>query len=330
LGGAGYSIFGEELARELGLAAGVAGDGEQALLRRVNRMAHGSVPDYAFAPNVPGKVVQRYFRESGMIGLQTRRGCPFDCSYCTYPQIEGREVRNRDPRSVVDEMRLLKERDGIDVFYFVDCNFNYPLAYTRELLEHITAARLGIRWYAFVNPGYFDSNLARLMKASGCGGVEFGSESGDPLMLDAFRKNYGPDQLLEASRTCRQAGLKFCHYLLLGAPGETRESVATTIDLMKACAPSTVILSIGIRVYPGTGLAREMIQQGKLEPMQSLLRPLFYEPDTITLPEILEYCQASAPAHWFLPGRRDPQVAERLKLLRRYGARGPLWDYLEG
>ena len=329
LGGAGYSIFGEELLQTFGLQRGVAGDGEQALLRWVNGPATSlSPPDFSFARRVPADVLRHYYRESGMIGLQTRRGCPFDCSYCTYPQIEGRAMRSRDASGVLAEIRLLQEQHGIGVFYFVDCNFNYPSDYTRTLLQSLAAANLGIRWYAFVNPGYFDADLARRMKSAGCGGVEFGSESGDPLVLRLFNKNYGPDQLLVASRACQEAGLKFCHYLLLGAPGETRESVAATLALMQECEPSTVILSVGLRVYPGTGIARELVQQGKLDPRQSLLAPTFYEPERIALPEIQEYCHAHAPAHWILPGRGDQQMAEQMKRLRRGGARGPLWDYL--
>ncbi len=328
-GGAGYSIFGEELLNALGLEDGVAGDGEQALLRMVSKTKlTPPAPDFSFSQRVPVDVLRRYYRESGMIGLQSRRGCPFECSYCTYPQIEGMAMRNRDPASVIAEIRLLREQHGIDVFYFVDCNFNYPPGYTRELLQCLAAAKTGAHWYAFVNPGHFDVGLARLMKSAGCAGIEFGSESGDPLMLQTLNKHYSPDQLLAASRACREVGLKFCHYLLLGAPGETLESVAATLRLMKACDPATVSLSIGVRIYPGTSLARDLVRQGSLDPAQSLLPPVFHHPEKITLPEILEYCHAHAPRHWILPGRGDQEMAERMKLLRRCGARGPLWDYL--
>lgn len=330
VGGAGYSIFGEALRQRWGLGKGIAGEGEAALAgwMRPGRSSAWPEPDGGFAEAVPAEMLRRYDATSGMIGIQTRRGCAFDCSYCTYPQIEGRRLRTRPVARVIDELRAVQALGGVKAVYFVDCNFNVPAPYTLELLDALAEAALGLRWYAFVHPAYFDAAMAERMKRAGCGGVEFGSESGDPLMLRVYRKDMTPEQILAASAACRAVGLKFCHYLLLGAPGETRDSVAASLDLMERCEPSTVLLSTGLRVYPGTGIARQLTDQGVLSPGDPLLEPWFYRPEAIDLPGILAYCRDRAPKHWILSGVHDEAMEKKMAFLRARGLRGPLWDYL--
>lgn len=329
LGGAGYSIFGARLAGALGLPPGVAGAGETALWERLGGApAAGDEPDFSYHQDAAPEALQRYYRDGGMLGIQSRRGCPFACTYCTYPLLEGRALRLRPPAGVVAELRALREQHGVAVCYFVDCLFNHPRAYTLDLLHALRDARLDVRWYAFASPAGWDAELARAMAQAGCAGVEFGSESGDPLSLRDWGKPYGPESLREASRCCREAGVKFCHYLLLGAPGETPAGIAATVELLRRCEPSTVIVSIGARVYPGTPLEQAGRCQGWLPAGRDLLEPFFLRPEKMDLPEILEWCTRLCPPHWILPGVRDRERAASMARLRQRGAKGPLWDYL--
>jgi len=328
LGGSGYSIFGSVLLDALGLAQGISGPGEQALTRWLAASDSGPAPDFSYYRHVPAEVVAAYYRAAGMLGLQTRRGCPHACTYCTYPQIEGRTFQPRPVAGVLEEIAALADGHDVSCFYFVDCLFDAPRAYTLQLLAELARARTRARWYAFVNPGGFDDEMAVAMVAAGCGGIEFGAESGDAAMLRALGKDYDPAQILRVSEICRRRGLPFCHYLLLGAPGESEATVRNSLELMRRCAPATVIISIGLRIYPHTPLARRLRAEGRLNPADSLLEPVFYQPENIDLRRIADLCKRMSPAHWLVPGVQASLRLADQQQLRRRGIKGPLWEYL--
>lgn len=330
VGGAGYSIFGQPLLDELGLRHGVSGAGEQRLLARLTGRPPEQcpAPDFGFARAVPGQVLRHYYKLSGMIGIQTRRGCAYNCSYCTYPQIEGHHFQLRDIKKVIREMQDIQERAGAEVFYFVDSLFNAPRDYTLALLRALAEAPLFFRWYAFVSPGGFDDEMAQAMKAAGCRGIEFGSESGSDIILQSLGKHFTAQQVVQASQCCCRAGIPFCHYLALGAPEETLGTVAESVACMERCEPNTVIVSIGIRLYPNTPLAHRRIREGRLVATDPLLEPRFIEPDEISLPAIRDYCKRSCPSHWVYPGMQVSLHLEQMRYMRERGLKGPLWDYI--
>ena len=135
---------------------------------------------------------------------------------------KGRATRLRPPADVVAEMRNLLAQ-GIDHFHLCDCEFNLPPTHALELCESMTAAGLGERVRWYT---------------------------------------YTTKEIAETARLCREAGMVFMFDLLLGAPGETPESVAETAAFMKRVDPDRVGLSLGVRVYPGTPLAAQLSAHG--------------------------------------------------------------------
>ena len=101
------------------------------------------------------------------------------------------------------------------------------------------------------------------MRRAGCVGINFGADNGDEEMLQRLRRGFTPDEIQEATRRCKEAGMAVMLDLLLGSPGETRTSIVRTIDLMRAAEPDRVGVAVGIRVYPGTELAN-LVRQGAL------------------------------------------------------------------
>ncbi len=114
------------------------------------------------------------------------------------------------------------------------------------------------------------------MAPSGCKGVEFGTDSGSAAMIANLQKEFDADDLRRASRLCHRFGLKFCHSLIFGGPGETRETVAETIGLMDELEPTAVIAFTGIRVLPGTGMVEIALRDGQIDADDNLLYPKFY------------------------------------------------------
>jgi len=312
LGGVGFSFAPCEVLRYTGATYGIAGDGEEALPQLLDCLAAGgpvaSVPGAVFrtdsgnvaaAPRVPCALEHapapprdfvdnpRYFAEGGQLGIETKRGCRQSCVYCVEPVAQGRSVRLRTPSSVAHEFQDLLEQ-GIDAFHLCDPEFNLPPEHAHAVCAEL--ARTGIaeriRWYTYAYPRPFDVDLARAMVRAGCVGVNFGADHTDEAMLSRLGRSYGPDEIRQTAQACRDAGLAVMFDLLLGAPGETRESLSKAIAFMRGTGVDRVGLSCGVRIYPNTPLAQTVRRQGPLhanpnlhgatEDNDDLLRPVFY------------------------------------------------------
>ncbi|MGB7630039.1 MAG: radical SAM protein [Candidatus Deferrimicrobium sp.] len=174
---------------------------------------------------------RRYYLEGGQAGIETKRGCPMECVYCADPLAKGSSTRLRPPKDVVAELgRLLGQ--GIEHVHICDSEFNVPEDHALEICGEIIRRGLGDRlhWYAYCKPGPFSRELAGQMRRSDCRGINFGADSGDEGMLGRLGRDFGPEEILSAARSCRENGIAVMLDLLLGAPGETRESVARTVS----------------------------------------------------------------------------------------------------
>jgi radical SAM superfamily enzyme YgiQ (UPF0313 family) len=273
--------------------------------------------------------LKAYFAKGGMGNLQTKRGCPFSCIYCTYPLIEGKAVRLRSPRRVADEAEALREQ-GVQNVFIVDNIFNFPESHARALCQAFTERGLSMQWSCYAHPGYFSRSLAEEMKTAGCTGVEFGTDSGSPPVLARLGKTFTPEDIRRASLCAREAGLEVCHSLSLGAPGETEETLEETFRLMEEISPTAVIAMVGLRVFPGTGLARLSAAEGLLPPAADFLDPVFYIAPEVR-DRVVEIARRRSSLHpnWILPGL-SINISQRLQSkLRKFGVKGPLWEHMK-
>ena len=349
IGGSGFSLAPRELLGALDVDFGVVGEGENTI-RSLVRCLERRIP----VKEIPGLMTrespaeavsaidrvksfgfpyrdlmdnERYLRHGGMGNIQTKRGCPFNCIYCTYPLLEGSSVRMRAKEAVLQELRGLREYHGIDYVYFVDDIFNFPPDYAIELCRSMADKEIGVKWSAFVNPGYVDEELMEAMKEAGCTGVEFGTDSGSPAMLSRLGKSFSVEDISRASEMCGRVGVPFAHYLLLGGPGEDEKSLEETASLMDQLEPTAVIVMVGIRIYPGTELERISLSEGVIGPDTNLVNPHFYISPRLG-DEILSWVSQRALERkgWIVPGLEINISQNLMDQIRRFRIRGPLWN----
>jgi radical SAM superfamily enzyme YgiQ (UPF0313 family) len=363
LGGVGFSVMPEQIMELTGADLGIWGEGEFALVELVNRMDEGREwldlpnliwyhdgrwyrnPPLASSPqDLPAMSRswidnRRYFREGGQAGIETKRGCSRHCIYCADPIAKGKVIRVRPPKAVVDELENLL-RQGIDHVHTCDSEFNLPQWHASEMCEEIIRRNLGdsLRWYAYCSPVPFSPELAELMRRAGCVGINFGVDNGDEGMLRRLRRDFTPDDIISAARSCKEVGIAVMFDLLLGSPGETRESIVRTIELMRRAEPDRVGVALGVRVYPGTELS-SMVTQGELR--EGLVGgdtprdPLFFiEPSIASFAfELLdELIGGDRRFFFFDPSRPDRNYNYNANQLLvdaiRKGYRGAYWDIL--
>ncbi len=348
LGGSGYSLAAEELMNHLDIDFGIVGEGEEILLKLIDSfekkvsispsphllLKGASLPDRIGGARVlsirtPDRSLfetRRYLEKGGMGNIQTKRGCPFSCVYCTYPLLEGKEIRLRQIEQVADELQKLRE-EGVDYVYFVDDIFNYPPSYAEGLCREMIRRKIEIKWSAFVNPGFLNGNLLKWMKEAGCVGIEFGTDSGSPRMLKNYRKSFTVEHVIRSSQECLAIGMNHCHYLLFGGPGEDGKTIEESFKLMDQLDSTAVIAMLGIRIYPKTEMEEIARSQGMIQQDSNLIFPHFYVSPALqgNLEEIVRE-KALERKRWIVPGLEINISQNLMEGIRRFQIRGPLWE----
>jgi radical SAM superfamily enzyme YgiQ (UPF0313 family) len=207
--------------------------------------------------------------------IQTRRGCPLECSYCSTSTIEGCHIRKRPPEKVVQEITRYKEA-GFNRVYFVDNTFNLPPSYPKTLCSKITAAGLDITWQCILYPVEIDKVLIEKMAKAGCEEAAIGFESGSERILRRMNKRFNLNDVRVTCEILKEVGIRRGGFLLLGGPGETKESVAESLAFADSLQLNALKISIGIRIYPNTELAKIALDEGVITPYDDLLFPKFY------------------------------------------------------
>jgi radical SAM superfamily enzyme YgiQ (UPF0313 family) len=348
IGGSGYSLAPKELLHHFDIDFGIIGEGEEMFLQLVKSLNNESpisasphllikgspLPDLVGGAKVlPIKTpdrslfeTRRYLEKGGMGNIQTKRGCPFSCIYCTYPLLEGKEVRLRKTEEVVDELQKLTQEE-VDYVYFVDDIFNYPPSSAEDLCREMVGRNVKIKWSAFVNPGFLHENLLKWMKEAGCVGIEFGTDSGSPRMLENYKKSFGIEDIIQSSRSCSALEINHCHYLLLGGPGEDEETIEESFELMDRLDPTAVIAMLGIRIYPGTEMEQIARSQEVIRQDSNLIFPHFYVSPALKgrLQEVVRE-KALERRRWIVPGLEINISQNLMEGIRRFQIRGPLWE----
>jgi radical SAM superfamily enzyme YgiQ (UPF0313 family) len=310
LGGVGYSIFAKPIFEYTNVEFGICGDGEAAvpsllhqlrgtrtfsevsgLIWRQNNTILRNPPSW---PNPISLGTARsfidnraYFERGGQCGLETKRGCNRRCIYCADPLAKGDRLRVRQPAEVADEVESLLSQ-GIDVLHICDSEFNVPKDHAHAVCAELNRRSLGdrIRWYTYMSPTPFDTDLAEAMARAGCAGIDFTGDSACESMLRMYRQQHRQEDLAAAVKLCRQNGIAVMIDLLLGGPGETPHTVRQTIEFIKTIDPDCAGATLGMRIYPRTAMetiVSDELQKGKEDNIRrkysgpiDLLQPTFY------------------------------------------------------
>jgi radical SAM superfamily enzyme YgiQ (UPF0313 family) len=359
LGGSGFSVSPNGWMRRLEPDCGVVGEGERVFPEVLARLAAGrsleGIPGVITSANgggsarvLPAKSIEQlnelllpahdlcryapYLRRGGFVGVQTKRGCPFGCVYCIYPQLEGRRYRLRSPEAVVQEVEEVAVRSKVKHFFFVDSVFNDPREHALAIAHELRRRQLPVRWSAFCNPKGFDAELAQAMKQAGCEAVEFGQDVASAKMLEALGKPFGQEETRTALQAAHQAGLPFVIYLLFGGPGETWKDVEETQTFLNGCPQANAVFAtFGIRVYEGTPLARIAVHEGQVRPNQDLFEPAYYLSPGLADQTLENLDRIARRRHeWTTPADwRKPVVLWAQKVMVLLNVR-PQWKYLRG
>ena len=303
VGGPAISILGTAALDNIDVDVAVRGEGELSFPALLAALESGneldSVPGVSFRRNgstVSTPIVKMpTFGPSGMQEwidwsayqphgatwpIQTKRGCSLPCTYCSYPIIEGRGYRRRTPEAVADEIEEVSRTVGPRTFEIVDSTFNVPIAHAIKVCEEIARRELRVGLTTMgVNPLQVTPELFAVMTRCGFNSMMVSPEAASETMLTNLGKGFGVDQVRLTAKLARESGLHAIWFFMLGGPGENRESVEQTVSFMESELDCNRFLSVvftGVRILPGTTLARRAVESGEYPSDTDFAKPIFH------------------------------------------------------
>ncbi len=222
-----------------------------------------------------------YFREKiekyGIAYIVSSRGCPFDCAFCSSSQYWGRCRTQRSTENILNEIKSLKQQfPKLKSLYFVDDEFICDNQRIKDLCEMMVKEKLNLTWECLGRATSISEELVQCMEKAGCTKIKIGVETGSEELLKSINKCVTPLQIIKASKIIQKCGVTVSVFLIVGFPGENKDTINETISLLKE------IKVVGepaiLQIYPGTSLYDYCKEKGYLTDefwLEDKLIPLF-------------------------------------------------------
>ncbi|MCW4015414.1 MAG: cobalamin-dependent protein [Candidatus Bathyarchaeota archaeon] len=288
LGGAHATFMDEQLITEQAIDIVVRGEGEKTILELAqnvsNPKALNSIEGITFRNNgqtvrtpnrdliqnldeLPLPAYKHFSLEKyrlfgrKILPIISSRGCPFQCSFCVTSRMFGKAFRARSPKSVVDELEWLKDVHGADAFTFYDDTFTFDKKRALDICQEMKNRKIKIPWDCQTRVDQVSKDMLQTMKEANCQQVFFGIESGCQQMLNTMKKRTSIEQNEQAIKWAKETGLFVAVPLIIGYPGETKDTFKQTLEFIRKVQPDDAYICVATP-YPGTELRKTVENNG--------------------------------------------------------------------
>jgi len=211
-------------------------------------------PDFGLAKSMMRKIAGKR-----IVPVQTSRGCPFHCSFCSVTGIFGKKYRFRSTENVIGELRLYNHRDNFVFFY--DDNFTANPERAKTLLRRMIEEKFKFKWSTQVRVDIArDFELVCLMKKAGCHTLFIGMESVNPKSLENMKKQQTVEEISRAIRVLRRQRIHVHGMFVYGFDDDNWRTVKETVRFAKQAKLSSTQFMI-LTPLPGS----EFFDQVKCE-----------------------------------------------------------------
>lgn len=234
--------------------------------------------------------------------LIATRGCPYQCTFCSNPDMWTTRYVPRDPVKVVDEIEHWMDRYRVTNFDFQDLTAIVKRQWAIDFCNELIQRNLDVTWQmpSGTRSEVFDEEVADLLYKSGCRALAFAPESGSPEILKSVKKRVDLEQMLRAIRITLKRGFRLSCFIVIGFPGDNRETLKASLRLVRELALLGLwdVAVTKFIPYPGSALFKQLQEQGKLE----LDDEFFHSPMDFYVKEADSYCDAftSRQLYWWM------------------------------
>jgi radical SAM superfamily enzyme YgiQ (UPF0313 family) len=276
LGGPGFNYYATDWLNYLGLDYGIRGEGEEAFPLFLQRYEQGEVID-----TIPGCVIRKaghfectpphlvedlntqpfpaydlfdleqYAARGVTPAIFTKRGCSFHCTFCPYSKLEGKRYRLKSTERVLAEIGQIRQYTASRRIMFCDNSFNIPKPHAEAICQALITKGMDVQWgTGDLKPVGITSEFCRLMANSGCFYANLAIESASASMLQRMKRGYTVRQVRQSLEVLSRSNIPFGVSVLLGAPGETPETVAETLQVLEDYTiPQGVWFTLGVYLW---------------------------------------------------------------------------------
>jgi anaerobic magnesium-protoporphyrin IX monomethyl ester cyclase len=235
------------------------------------------LPAYHYIPVDKYRILGRK-----LLPVMSSRGCPFQCSFCVASQMFGAGFRGRNPKLVLDELEWLRDEYGAEGISFQDDTLTFNRKRILDICDGIIERNIQLPWGCGTRADTVTKEILAKMQKAHCNEVCFGVESGCQRMRDKLKKRVTTEQCESAIKWAKDAGIFVTVSVILGYPGETKETLQETLDFVRKVEPDDVWLCHATP-YPGTEL-RALVESNGWKMSQdwklyNTMNPIFEDPE---------------------------------------------------
>lgn len=183
--------------------------------------------------------------------MNTSRGCPFGCAFCSVGSIWGKQYTFFSADRIIEEIEYLIEHHGAKGIYFREDNFTVNIARTKEFCQKLIKKKIKIFWACETRVDNLSEELIRLMSKAGCQAFYLGVESGSQKILDLLNKKIKLSQVENVINLSKKYGIKTYCSLITGVPGETYGDYLMTKKLMDKLKPYAYAFNVFVGIPSG-------------------------------------------------------------------------------
>ncbi|HDQ59943.1 MAG TPA: B12-binding domain-containing radical SAM protein [Candidatus Woesearchaeota archaeon] len=253
----------------------VQGEGERAILKILNGEAEGRIireeriKDLDSLPFQPWSIFAKlpydysclWMDTKPVFTMNTSRGCPFECAFCSVDSIWGKKYTDFSADRIINEIEYLVKNFGAKGIYFREDNFTLNRKRVEEFCTKLTNKKLSIKWACETRVDTLcDEELVKIMSDAGCEAVYLGVESGSQRILDILKKHITVEQIERCITLCKKHNIRTYCSLITGVPGETYDDYLLTKNLMKKLKPYAYTFSIFVGI-PHSELYKKVLDQ---------------------------------------------------------------------
>jgi radical SAM superfamily enzyme YgiQ (UPF0313 family) len=303
IGGSGFSMFANEIMKdELRIDYGVFLEGENTfkeLLDNIKRPEKVKGIFYRSNGNVlfTGPRMQadlnalpfadrtafgigHYCNIPDAIGVETKRGCMLDCIYCIYGFLNGKKLRIREPKLVVDEIESLV-RIGVRNFTFVDAVYNIPISYAEAVCREMIKRDLDVSWSAWFHEDFMTEEFVTLIKTAGCNKIILSPDGFSDGVLQKLGKTIKKKDILRVFDMLKDTeGIEICYNFFKSPPWQDLSAFLSLFGFYfnaKLRLKDRVHFEFNsIRIEPHTRLYEIALEEGLIGKEDNLLYPKYY------------------------------------------------------
>lgn len=247
--------------------------------RKPSLQAYPAIPwdsidldQFNLVPKIASPLLKRFADGWGtfrIVPVESGRGCPYGCEFCTVTGFFGDSIRFRTNESVVNELLLLKARarreGGQIAVFFIDDNFAINVKRTKSLLRDIIAAGAQVHWVAQISANLLrDEELVDLIAASGGKWVFIGMESIDPANLADVKKGFNkPGEYATVLERLARRNVGAITSFIFGMDNDTPGVAQRTLDQVQTWPPGLPIFGL-LTPLPATPLYKRLDTAGRL------------------------------------------------------------------